>query len=164
MSASSTRALKEHTAVERAEMHSVREGECLIWRGFHVRDVPYMSAPAHLSTPDNPRFALSVRNAILIERGEPAPRGSRHTTVTTCGNPSCVEPSHCRWEGVREYRLRMRSMMPTALTMQQVSDAWERNQAGETAVSLARELGISRQGLYRQWRQWLSDSDEVGGG
>lgn len=151
MSNTGTRAGKHTTYAERALVHSEQDGECRIWNGYMMGAHPYVGQPmvnGHRMSPVN------LRRKMMEESGEQQPDNA-FTVVTTCGNDRCVNPDHFVWETREEYRRRQREAAPAArVTLDQLKDAWQRKINGEPVTAIAQSLGISRQGLYRQWARW----------
>jgi hypothetical protein len=141
------------TYVEKAETHSeVLDSGCWRWLGLLHGGVPHVyPRPGDRSTPG----VVNLRAAILVERGHACGDGEGPARPT-CGTPDCVRPEHLDWTPAREFALAKRAAIPTTiLSLDEVHDAYLRREAGEPVVAIARSLGISRQGLYRQWAKWV---------
>jgi hypothetical protein len=151
MSNTGTRAPKHTTYTDRALVHSEQDGDCRIWNGYMMGQHPYVGQPMENGQRLSP---VNLRRKLLEERGETPPEGTV-TVVTTCGNERCVNPDHFAWETREQYRRRQRNVAPSArITLEQLGQAWERRKGGEAVTTIATDLGISRQGLYRQWQRW----------
>jgi transcriptional regulator of acetoin/glycerol metabolism len=48
------------------------------------------------------------------------------------------------------------------LSLAEIAKAYDDRLAGEPVTRIADALGLSRQGLYRQWRKWGFDISENG--
>ncbi len=162
MSKSGTRALASATYAERARLHSTVDPHtnCWIWGGYLRSGLPYVGTPRSGGRTQTGAATTNIRTALLTEAGErPA---DAHSAVTTCGQRLCVNPDHLAWETKAEYRLRMRDLQPAKLSLADIAKAYDARQAGEPVTRIAEALGMSRQGLYRQWRRWGFDISEDG--
>jgi hypothetical protein len=157
MSKSGTRAVATATYAERALLHSEVDPDtnCWVWGGYMRSGCPYVGISRAGGRKPTGAATINIRAAILGERGErPA---DAFCAIATCGQRLCVNPDHLAWETNADYRLRMRDVQPAKLSLSDVAKAFEDKQAGEPVTRIAEALGMSRQGLYRQWRKWGFD-------
>jgi hypothetical protein len=161
VSKSGTRALASATYAERARLHSTVDPQtnCWIWGGYVRKGSPYIGTPRRSDQPFTGAGTVNIRSALLTEQNErPA---DAYCAIATCGHDLCVNPDHLRWETNAEHRLRMRDAQ-AKLSMAEIAQAYDDRLAGEPVTRIADALGLSRQGLYRQWRKWGFDISENG--
>ena len=134
----------------KAECHSEpSETGCWLWRGSLHSGLPYVHG-----RPDDPRRGLvNLRVALLVERGVERPERAGPARPV-CGTADCVRPDHLDWTPADEVALARRALSSPSLSLDEVREAARRRAAGEPVTQIARSLGISRQGLYRQWAKW----------
>ncbi len=158
MSNSGTRALGTATYAERARLHSDvnPKTNCWVWGGYLRSGCPYVGISRVGGQRPPGAATINIRVAILTEQGDrPA---DAYRAVATCGERLCVNPDHLAWESNADYRLRMRDLQPAKLSLADLEQAFQDKQAGEPVTRIAEALGMSRQGLYRQWRKWGYDT------
>ena len=80
-------AAEQTATVERLQARTKREGDCWIWQGAQEDQRPRVWIGDK---------TFSVRRLLYAELVGPVPDDSR--MKSTCGNPQCVNPHHCRTE------------------------------------------------------------------
>lgn len=78
------------TVMEKIELHSYRDGDCLIWTASTNRT----GVPSTNFWHGDKWQETSVRRAYCRENGIPFNRN--HNIIASCGNPLCVAPEHYR--------------------------------------------------------------------
>lgn len=135
----------------RAQLHSIPDGDCLVWQGSTANGVPRVGrSAADRATSMAP---INLRVAVLAEVH---PRVRRTPTLLASrAAPTCVSTliiSHGRRD---EFYSRL-STAPTSRPSlkwsdERIREAWDWHQGGVSVSECAVRLGISRSRLYKRW-------------
>ena len=80
--------------MDRARLHSIPDGDCLVWQGSTANGVPRVGrSAADRATSMAP---INLRVAVLAEVRPPRPPDA-YTAHATCGTDLCVNPDHLAW-------------------------------------------------------------------
>jgi len=160
-----TRELKCQTVqgiVERCD----EVGDCLIWRGYRLRGVPYVSHHGKMT---------SVRRLLVDLLHNPPRDKDAHTRAmaagqwgTTCGDRGCVSPRHLVYRSRSEHAAMMQARLkeyPSAekLRRAKISSTKERKglskldaakraeilASSESGQDIARRLGVSKSAVSK---------------
>lgn len=137
---------------ERFEAKFGKDGDnCWLWTGSLSRPKYLPRGQGYGEFMWNGTRMTAHRAAWQLYRG-PIPAGK--LVLHRCDVPACVNPGHLfvgtyqdnMWDASRKGRLRSRGRSP--MLSESVRRYRERFNGGECAATLAREAGISRQGMW----------------
>lgn len=141
------RAANDATYEERAKLHSTDSDGCWVWFGCVSNGVPRVGRRVS----DGQKGPVNLRVALLEEQAE-RPEWA-HSAVVTCGNSSCVNPDHLKWETKGEFFARVRQSQPTKISDERYRQAWDLHAEGMGVKELAARFAVSRQTLYHNWKR-----------
>jgi len=138
--------------MDRARLHSIPDGDCLVWQGSTANGVPRVGrSAADRATSMAP---INLRVAVLAEVRPPRPPDA-YTAHATCGTDLCVNPDHLAWETRDEFYGRLSTAPASRPALkwsdERIREAWDWHQGGVSVSECAVRLGISRSRLYKRW-------------